>query len=167
MKSFNIFLVFLVLLINCKQQEKSEMTGDKKSITENYTVVGKQIDTSGISLSAEMVETYKGFLDSDTLNTKIKAEVTEVCQAKGCWMKVQLEGGHETIVRFKDYGFFVPRDIAGKQVVLNGLAFLEIMSVEDQRHFAKDGGKTDEEIAAITAPKKSYGFEADGVLILN
>ena len=167
MKRFNIFLVLLVLFINCKQQEKSENTSDKMPKTEQHTAVGKQMDATHAESSAEMADKYRGLKVSDTLNTKFEAKVLEVCQAKGCWMKVQLEDGQEAMVRFKDYGFFVPKDIAGKQVVLNGLAFVEEMSVEDQQHFAKDGGKTDQEIAAITQPKKSFGFEADGVLILN
>jgi hypothetical protein len=69
------------------------------------------------------------------------------------------------MVKFKDYGFFVPRDIAGREVVVNGIAFVGEMSIEDQQHYAKDAGKTAEEIAAIGSIRKAYGFEADGVLI--
>lgn len=39
------------------------------------------------------------------------------------------------------------------------------MSIEDQRHYAEDGGKSKEEIAAITEVKRTLAFEADGVLI--
>ena len=70
-------------------------------------------------------------------------------------------------VRFKDYGFFVPKDAAGKKVVMNGAAFLEEMSVEDQKHYAEDEGASEEELAQITAPKRTLRFEADGVLIAN
>jgi hypothetical protein len=45
------------------------------------------------------------------------------------------------------------------------LAFVEAMSVEDQKHYAEDGGATTKELAKILAPKRTYGFEADGVLI--
>ena len=41
------------------------------------------------------------------------------------------------------------------------------MSVEDQQHYAKDAGKTDIEIAKITAPKRTFSFEATGVLVPN
>lgn len=51
----------------------------------------------------------------DSLQTQIVGEIKEVCQAKGCWMKVQLESNDEVFVRFKDYGFFVPKDAAGKK----------------------------------------------------
>jgi len=59
----------------------------------------------------------------------------------------------------------VPKDIAGKEVIVNGLAYVKETSVEEQRHYAEDAGKSEEEIATITSPKKSYAFEADGVLI--
>ncbi|MBT8185531.1 MAG: DUF4920 domain-containing protein [Eudoraea sp.] len=167
MKGFNIFLVFLVLISGCKQQEKTNKSGGEMTNTVQYMSVGKEIGTTEAEGSAQMLDKYEALEVGDTLNTKFKAEVASVCQAKGCWMKVELEDGQEAMVRFKDYGFFVPKDISGKQVVINGLAFVEEMSVEDQKHFAKDGGKSEEEIAAITVPKKTYGFEADGVIILN
>jgi len=50
-------------------------------------------------------------------------------------------------------------------VVMNGAAFLEEMSVDDQRHYAEDEGASEDELAQITAPKKTLRFEADGVLI--
>ena len=81
------------------------------------------------------------------------------------WMKVQLESNDEVFVRFKDYGFFVPKDAAGKKVVMNGAAFFEEMTVDDQRHYAEDEGASEDELAQITAPKKTLRFEADGVLI--
>jgi hypothetical protein len=74
-------------------------------------------------------------------------------------------GGEEAMVKFKDYGFFIPKDIAGQEVIVDGVAFIEEVSVEDQRHFAEDAGKTTEEIAAITEPKRTLSFTSSGVLI--
>ena len=70
----------------------------------------------------------------------------------------------EMMVRFKDYGFFVPLDASG-EVLIHGKAFISETSVDDLRHYAEDAGASDDEIAAITTPKTSYNFEADGVLI--
>ncbi|MGS0524729.1 DUF4920 domain-containing protein [Zobellia nedashkovskayae] len=61
----------------------------------------------------------------------------------------------------------MPSDITGKEVIVNGYAYVGAMSVEDQKHYAKDGGEAESEIAKITEPKKTFGFEADGVLIKN
>ena len=69
------------------------------------------------------------------------------------------------MVRFKDYGLCMPKDIAGKEVIVNGLAFIEEMGVDDQRHYAEDAGKSPAEIAKITKPKRTLGFTADGVIL--
>ena len=81
-------------------------------------------------------------------------------------MKVDLDDGNQVLVKFKDYGFFMPKDVAGKEVIINGKAFVEEMPVDEQRHYAEDAGKTPEEIAAITESKRTYSFEADGVLLI-
>uniref|UniRef100_UPI0035622737 DUF4920 domain-containing protein n=1 Tax=Seonamhaeicola sp. TaxID=1912245 RepID=UPI0035622737 len=91
--------------------------------------------------------------------------VLKVCKAKGCWMTLDLGDGNEAMVKFKDYGFFVPKDIAGKDVVVNGKAYVKEVPVDELQHYAEDAGKSAEEIAAITKPKKTFSFEADGVLI--
>ena len=74
-------------------------------------------------------------------------------------------GEEEAMIKFKDYGFFMPMDIKGEEVIVSGNAFVDEMSVEDQRHFAEDAGKSKEEIAAITQPKRTLSFTADGVLL--
>jgi hypothetical protein len=59
----------------------------------------------------------------------------------------------------------MPKDIAGQEVIVEGYAFVSEMSVEDQRHYAEDAGKTPEEIAAITETKRTLSFTSSGVLI--
>ncbi len=98
-------------------------------------------------------------------NVQVKGVITEVCQRKGCWMKLQTQSGDAVQVTFKDYGFFVPKDLAGKTVVLTGKAWINYTPVEDLKHYAEDAGKTKEEIAAITAAKREPRFEATGVAV--
>ena len=69
------------------------------------------------------------------------------------------------MVRFKDYGFFMPLDAAEKEVIVAGKAYVKETSVDELRHYAEDAGKTQEEIALITEPKKEFAFEANGVLM--
>jgi hypothetical protein len=102
----------------------------------------------------------------DSAQVKLVGKATEVCQAKGCWMTLATADGKQMRVRFKDYGFFVPKDISGKTVVINGWAHREIVPVSDLQHYAKDAGKSAKEIAAITQPEQQLNFEADGVLVL-
>jgi hypothetical protein len=97
---------------------------------------------------------------------KISGKVVEVCQEKGCWMKLENSNGEKLMVKFKDYGFFMPKDILGKQVVLDGEAVIKEVSVKQLQHYAKDAGKTEEEINKITQAKKETQFIAKGVLVL-
>ena len=97
---------------------------------------------------------------------KVTGKVVEVCKEKGCWMKVERENGEKVMVKFKDYGFFMPNNIIGKEVVLDGEATVKEVSVKQLRHYAEDAGKSKEEIARIKEPKKELQFVARGVLVL-
>lgn len=103
----------------------------------------------------------------ESVDLQTTGTVKEVCQAKGCWIKVDAGNGQEMLVKFKDYAFFVPKDIVGKQVILNGKAFQKTIPVAQLQHYAEDAGKSKEEIAKITQPQSSLQFEADGVLLKN
>ncbi|AKA34171.1 DUF4920 domain-containing protein [Flagellimonas lutaonensis] len=130
---------------------------------ETVSFFGKTFEKSNkMALNSSI---YKSLAANDTLTTQLTGQITEVCQAKGCWMKVDLEDGSQVFVKFKDYGFFVPTDVAGKTVVVSGKAFVEEMSVDEQKHYAADAGATKEKLAKITTPKRTYRFEAEGVLI--
>ena len=49
--------------------------------------------------------------------------------------------------------------------MLEGVATLTETDVETLKHYAEDQGKSKEEVAAITAPKREITFEATGVVI--
>ena len=125
---------------------------------------GKIIESEGAKFMDEFATMMEG---KDSLNIKIQAVAADVCQNKGCWMKVETADGSMMRIKFKDYGFFVPMDITGKNVIFQGVAFKDTTSVEDLKHYAMDGGKSEEEIAAITKPEISTSFLADGVIVLN
>lgn len=94
----------------------------------------------------------------------VKATVSEVCQAKGCWMNLS-ENGQTIRVRFKDYAFFMPKDLAGKTVLVHGAVSVDMVSEEDAKHLAADAGKSAEEIDKIKGEQKEYAMEASTVLI--
>jgi hypothetical protein len=97
---------------------------------------------------------------------KATGKVVSVCQEKGCWMKLEKAGGETMMVKFKDYGFFMPKDIVGKEVVVEGEAAVKETSVKQLKHYAGDAGKGKDEISKIKAPKKELIFTAKGVLVL-
>lgn len=160
----NIWLVILVLtVLGCMGQKKSKNPERQKIV--QYDRFGEGIEEMDALAAADMAGLYENMAITDTAEIKFTATVKEVCVKKGCWMKLDLENGKQAMVKFKDYGFFVPKDIVGRKAVVNGVAYVEAMSVEDQKHYAQDGGKPEEEIEKITSPKKTYLFMADGVLI--
>ncbi len=69
-------------------------------------------------------------------------------------------------VRMKDHSFFVPLELSGKTVVIDGIAEEKLTSVDELRDVAQDGGKSKTEIAKITQPKKEIVVQAKGVLVL-
>jgi hypothetical protein len=105
-------------------------------------------------------------MENGKFTGKATGKVASVCMEKGCWMKVEKSSGETVMVKFKDYGFFMPKDIVGKEVVLDGEATVKETSVKQLKHYAQDAGKSKEEISKIKAPKKELIFVAKGVLVL-
>ena len=99
------------------------------------------------------------------VETKIEGTILSTCPKKGCWMNVKVD--QDTIlVRFKDYGFFVPKEgQENNRVVMQGKAKKDTISVDLLRHYAEDAGKSVKEIEKITQPEYKISFLADGVII--
>ncbi len=104
--------------------------------------------------------------DNMEFSGQLKGKVESVCKVKGCWMNVSGENGGEVFIQFKDYGFFMPMDIEGQEVIMQGKGYYEITTVDELKHYAEDEGKSEEEIAKITEPEKELKFMADGVILL-
>ncbi len=112
------------------------------------------------------VEELQRSVSSSGYTGKLTGTVVEVCQEKGCWMKLKNSEGANLMVKFKDYGFFMPKDIVGKNVIMEGEANVKEVSVKQQRHYAEDAGKSKDEIKSITKPKKEIQFVASGVKVI-
>ena len=130
------FLLFLAIVLVVAVQAQ-----DPKSAQKGVTY-GAGTTADG-SIAVEELEKN---LKDNKYEGKITGKVTEVCQEKGCWMKIERENGEKVMVKFKDYGFFMPKDIVGKQVVLDGQASVKEVPVKQLQHYAKDAGKSEEEI---------------------
>lgn len=126
------------------------------------SVHGKKISEDGAVPAPELVAKLG---DKPEMNTKVQGTVASVCKVKGCWMEVKTDQGKTMRVTFKDYGFFVPKDIVGKQVVFEGVAQQTTTSIAELKHYAEDAGKSKAEIAKITQPEKALTFVADGVIV--
>ncbi len=163
MKKLLILVIAIAFIYSCKN-EKKESVENTKVEEIAYASFGAEIPSDGAISASEMYDQYKNMTIGDTIVTKVSAKINEVCSSKGCWMKLDLGSNEEFMVRFKDYGFFMPLNAEG-DVIINGKAYLTETSVDELRHYAEDAGKSKEEIEAITEPEKTYAFEADGVLL--
>ncbi|MGB0981941.1 MAG: DUF4920 domain-containing protein [Winogradskyella sp.] len=165
MKKLVILITICVSIVSCKN-EKAVTTSKTLEAKDEmaYTSIGKKINDTDALAADIILAQYKDLKIGDTINSKMTAKIVEVCSKKGCWMTLDLEGEKEVMVKFKDYGFFMPLDAKG-EVVVNGKAFLKQTPVEELKHYAEDAGKSKAEIDAITKPKLEYHFEADGVLL--
>lgn len=123
---------------------------------------GKKIDESGAISMAELLEKTA---DGKEVHVKVYGKVEEVCQTKGCWMLIDKGNGTTMRVKFKDYGFFVPKNCAGKTAIIEGKAFFRTVTVDELKHYAEDAGKSKDEIEAIKEPQKALAFEAEGVIL--
>jgi hypothetical protein len=150
-----------------EQAEKPEAAEkpEKAEAKESFAVFGEKFTAAKVMNSADMLKKYKSMKAGDTAIVQFKSKVNEVCKKKGCWMSMALPGEQESFVNFKDYGFFVPKNADGSEAIVHGKAFIKVTPVAQLQHYAKDGGKSQEEIDKITEPKITYAFVADGVLM--
>jgi Domain of unknown function (DUF4920) len=167
--------IVALLAVGCNTSSK---TSAKKEVSESeaYNAFQKNKGDGkafGEKITAKDAVTYDAMLSKldkaqKLDNVKVTGTVEAVCKAKGCWMNIASDKGAPSMfVKFKDYAFFMPKDIAGKKVVMLGNAFKETTTVEELRHFAQDEGKSKEDIAKITKPKEDIKFVATGVLVLD
>ncbi|HMR84860.1 MAG TPA: DUF4920 domain-containing protein [Niabella sp.] len=126
-------------------------------------IYGDTVNADGTTPLAELTSQLS---KKDTIAAKITGKVLASCPKKGCWMDIELADKSKMFVKFKDYAFFVPTDIIGKTIVLEGIAFNKVTSVAELQHYAKDAKKSKAEIDAIKEPQKQVRFLADGVLVV-
>jgi len=145
-----ISLIFSISLLSNGQSNK------------NFDSYGESFDIAGINNYKVEKESL---LNNPQDDTKLEGQILSTCPMKGCWMKMSVE--RDTIlVRFKDYGFFVPKSGAeGKSAIINGKLSVDTLSVKQLRHYAEDAGKSKAEVSKIVKPEITITFLADGVVI--
>lgn len=148
MKYITFLIVLLIAIYFIPQQPKGNFFGqafdygNAKNIVE---VVSEKIDTVGKFVVVSGV-------------------VESVCQEKGCWVKVKTTDGAVRST-FKNYGFFVPKDIAGKEIILSGIIKEKTIPAAMEQHFNEDAGDTTHVMP--TAPVTQKVFVASGVFLKN
>lgn len=145
-----ILLIVLIVISACEPNK-------------NYSYYGEVIDDKP---THSFTQIYQAAQSEQIKDVVIKGEISQTCAKKGCWMDIVVPEGDTLIVRFKDYGFFVPKEgVEGKEAIMHGYAKMDTISVDMLRHYAEDAGDSEEEIMKINEPRYTLEFIADGVLI--
>ena len=169
MKNLSFILFAMFLLASCADPKANQdAAGDTQAVEGQEAAA----ETFGETITADgaisLAELPAKLAEADSVEVKLIGKVSSVCQVKGCWMEMESHDDSEAesiFVRFKDYGFFMPLDLGGSEVVIRGKAFRSVTTVDELKHYAEDEGLPQEEIDAITEPKEELKFEADGVIV--
>ena len=124
-----IRLSLLVLLLGCTAQGEALPQGDD---------FGAGLTLERTTPLGEIMRDPTRFAGETLL---IHGQITEVCQKKGCWAVIQQDDEHVR-VKFKDYGFFLPKDCVGAKAYAQG------------------------SISAVTPSAREVNFTATGVRLV-
>jgi hypothetical protein len=153
-KIFSVLLaVLLAAIINAQEAEPAKPG----------VVYGKYSENNVTPVNVNDLEKKIG---DSKFEGKVQGKVLEVCQAMGCWAKLQREDGSTVMLKVKDHEFAMPKDIVGKVVVAEGKAEVKETSVSMLKHYAEDAGKSKEEIDKIKEPKKEVIMTIKGVKVV-
>jgi|TARA_B100001142_G_scaffold90846_1_gene92668 hypothetical protein len=111
-----------------------------------------------------LTEAISGLEQGESEFVKIKGQITEVCQAKGCWM-ILVDGDTYARVTFENYGFFVPTETSMQRSVVYGQLSERVLSGEQAEHYAQDAGS--QSSLELHGEVKEYSIVARAVQLEN
>lgn len=118
-KLFLIITVALVAWACGNNQQSAQQTQQETTVsTGNF---GAAI-TADSAVSVDELKNLMG--DKTEINVKLSGTVDAVCQGEGCWLNLKTADGNKLHIVFKDE-FVVPKDAAGKQAIVQGVAKIE------------------------------------------
>ena len=106
--------------------------------------------------------------DFDGKTVKVSGTVGAVCQKKGCWMTLATPAadGPRVRVTFLNYGFFVPKDLSGRQVVAEGTFHVKTLQAAEAQHYADDEAAAGKPSRQVTGSEMEFSLVASGVKLL-
>jgi hypothetical protein len=165
MKKLSFLLVIILMISACNQQtEKTTMDKMHSETTVSEDgFYGETFDADKAVSSAELVTMLE---KENPVAANLRGKIVQSCTHMGCWMDIDLGEGQKVHVTFTDDSFTIPLDAAGMTAIFKGKGSKEEVSAELLKAYAKDEGKTQEEIDAITEPGWEYSFIASGVKLI-
>ena len=154
-------LISASLAAGCQTSDSVETSASATSAAPVWNQYGEKVTYAATPVAP-------GALKGDETGVTISGVITEVCQHQGCWIRL-VDPAHpqagDLFVKTTGHAYLVPRNSRGRQAMAYGRCELSEMSVADQRHYAEEAGKSVEEIAMITQPRKMITFHADSISI--
>lgn len=130
MKKLLLFVALACGISWNSQAQQKEITPAQVGIQ-----YGKKVDKSN-AITVDKLE--KSLAKSSKYTGKVTGKVVEVCKKKGCYLTLERAGDKEPVmVRFTDYSYFVPADLIGKNVIVDGYA--KVKEATNEITFVADG----------------------------
>ena len=141
MKRLARFLLCLALApmaLAAAGDEGAVRLSDPVTVTDDYEEFGAPVVSAESAMPlGDLVAAGEEYLGREiTLTTR----VAKVCRKKGCFF-IARDGDAVARITFRDYGFFIPTDSAGKEVLLNGTFERREITEAQAKHYRKDLGE--------------------------
>lgn len=120
--------------------------------TPTPTPYGKPVPAGETVPVSQAIEAFDAHADRPQ---RFSGRITEVCQAKGCWMMLE-DDGKAARVMFGDHAFSIPGDTTGRAVV-HGVLTRRQLTPEQAAHLAGDSAS-----GGAVEPVE-YRITADGI----
>ena len=123
MKNFFFLCFVLIVIAACS---------DSPTTPKFY---GQPFDTTKVIPVSELVSQMQG---QSRVDVVIAGQVTESCQAEGCWMNLKNEKGSDVFVDW-DHQFNLPKNISGRKIIASGYAYVDSAKAERPIAFKATG----------------------------
>ncbi len=155
-----LFTLLLLFSVNTFAQDSDVIRlSDPITATDEYEIFGSEMDLELASDAQSLSDAInKPIEESEVFFT---AKVNKVCKKKGCFF-IAVDGDNSARVTFKDYGFFIPTNSAGKEVVFRGVLSEKVLTEDQAKHYAEDAGENADE---IVGEQKEYSIVATSIMI--
>ncbi len=134
---------------------------DKAALSQTGKVYGSKPDATGMMLSSHL----EAYMDKKTrINATIKGKILKVTKEKGGWFTIDAGNGKTIAAHFNTYNVFLPKSVAGKTAVIEGIAEKQFIA-DDTQHLAGDTVSGKKAHTSKVNPKQRLTFEVKGLMV--
>ncbi|WPU94963.1 DUF4920 domain-containing protein [Mucilaginibacter sabulilitoris] len=150
-----IFASIVLLIIS------TSALAQKKEPLPHGVVFGQKPNTRAM-MGADKLEAFMG--KKTRISTTIAGKVVKVTREKGGWFELDAGAGKVIAAHFKDYNITIPADMAGRTVIIEGVAAKQFIA-DDLQHMAGDTVIGKKQHKVKTDAKRKVTFEVKGLMV--